>query len=147
MGYILRNEDVLRYYQPSIGNLCLLRTAFDVSGDDDLTRFKTEFDCGNWLELMYHLNLRPNTKSVVECAFSINFYVYLVAGIHQFVGTPPTTFPDFFKEIQSLFTLVANCCRKKIWWQPVFFQECDLCTRISEIAEKFEITKHQSCKC
>ena len=98
MGYNLRNEDVLRYYHPSIGNLCLLQTAFNVSGDADLTRFKAEFKRGNWLELISHLNLRPNTKSKVECFTNILFYVYLVAGVLwiQFVGTPLLTIPDFF---------------------------------------------------
>ena len=51
VGYILRNEDVLRYYHPSIGNSCLLQTAFDVSSEEDLTRFKAEFERGNWLQL------------------------------------------------------------------------------------------------
>ena len=109
MGYILRAEDVLRYYHPSIGNSCLHRTAFDVSGDENLTRFKTEFEHGNWLDLNSHLNLRPNTKSVVECVCSITFYVYLVAGIYQFVGTPPTTMPDYFKVMSfSLWRLTPT---------------------------------------
>ena len=31
LGYILRNEDTLRYYHPSNGNSCIWNTAFDVS--------------------------------------------------------------------------------------------------------------------
>ena len=46
VDYILRTEDVLRYYHPSIGNSCLLRTAFDVSDEEDLSRFKTDFEHG-----------------------------------------------------------------------------------------------------
>ena len=43
VGYILRTEDMLRYYHSSIGNSCLLTMAFDVSGEEDMVRFKTEF--------------------------------------------------------------------------------------------------------
>ena len=75
VDYIFRNEDVLTYFHPTIGNSCLLKTAFDISGEADLTRCKTEFGWGNWLELTSHLNLRPNTKSVVECLANITFYV------------------------------------------------------------------------
>ena len=96
MDYILKTEDVLRYYHPSIGNSCLLRMAFDVSSEEDLSRFKTEFQHGAWLEL----NLRPKRKSKAECPANITFYVYLVAGIYQFVGTPPVTSP-FKKKKQS----------------------------------------------
>ena len=108
VGYILRNEGEVRYFHPLIGNSCLLRTAFDVSGDEDLEIFLTEFEQGNWLDLNSHLNLRPNTKSVVECVCSITFYVYLVEGIYQLVGAPSVTIPDFFKESSSLFTLAVN---------------------------------------
>ena len=34
IGYILREEGNLRYFHPSIGNSCLLGTAFDVSGGE-----------------------------------------------------------------------------------------------------------------
>ena len=77
VGYILREEGNLRYYHPSINNSCLLKRAFDVSGSNDLMRFKPEFVRWNWLELNSHLNLRPNSKSVVVCLTSITFYVYI----------------------------------------------------------------------
>ena len=73
VGYILRNEGEVRYFHPLMGNSCLLRTAFDISGDEDFDHFKTEFERGNWLDLNSHLNLRPNTKSVVEWVCSITF--------------------------------------------------------------------------
>ena len=102
VGYILRNEDDLRYFHPSINNSCLLQRPFNVSGSNDLMHFKFEFVPENWLELNSHLNLRPNSKSVVEYLTSITFYVYLVAGIYQFVGSPPNTMLNFFKESMSL---------------------------------------------
>ena len=91
----------------------LLRTAFDIRGNEDLNRFKTDFERGNWLDLNSHLNLRPNTKSVVECVCSITFYVYLVAVVYQLVGTPPDLITDFFKKSRFLRTLVANDKGKK----------------------------------
>ena len=51
---------MLRYYHPLIENSFLLRTAFDISGDEDLDRFKTKFERENWLDLNSHLNLRRN---------------------------------------------------------------------------------------
>ena len=92
------NEGAVRYFHPSMGNSCLIRTAFYVSGNKHLAPFKTEFEWENWLDLNSHLNRHPNTKSVVECVYSITFYVYLVASIYQFVGNPPDFIPNFCEE-------------------------------------------------
>ena len=127
MGYILRNEGILIYFHLSIENSCLLKTAFDVSGRKDLTRFKTEFELGSWLELTSHLNLRPNTRSVVECLANITFYVYLIEGIYQFVGFLPLNMPDLLKESRSLFALAANRKNKTYEDNLCFFPKCDLC--------------------
>ena len=134
VGYILRG--VLRYFHPSIGNSCLLSTAFDVSGDKDLATFKTEFEHVNWLDSYTPSNLRPNTKSVVECLCSITFYVYLLEGIYQFVGTPPTIIPDFFKNSMSLFTLTAN--QKKTYKDNLCFFRNTICAReLVKLPKKF----------
>ena len=42
-----------------------------------------------------HKNLRPDTKSIVECILCINFYVYLICAVYQHVGAPPALIPDF----------------------------------------------------
>ena len=99
MGYILRNESNLKYYHPSDNNGCIWSKAFDVSNENDLMLFKAEFEKGNWLALTSHLNLRSNTKSVVECLASICFYVYVVEGMNQFVGNPPQDMPRFLKKL------------------------------------------------
>ena len=73
MGYILWTPTNVKYYHPCSNNGCLWKSAFDVSSDTDLNRFKTEFEKGNWLLLNSHLIVRSNTKSVVECLANICF--------------------------------------------------------------------------
>ena len=84
MGCILRNESNLKYYHPSDNNGCICSKAFDVSTENDLIWFKSEFEKGNWLASTSHLNLRSDTKSFVECLANICFYVYIVDGLHVY---------------------------------------------------------------
>ena len=88
MGFILRSENTVRYFHPSEHNGCIWNNAFDISGGNDLMRFKAEFEKGNWLALASHTLLRSNTKSVVACLANLCFYVSIVEGNFQYVGRP-----------------------------------------------------------
>ena len=126
VDFILREEGELRYFHPSQNNSCLLSTALNISRDEDLSSFKTEFARGNWLDINTHLNLRPNTKAKVECIANITFYVYLLEGVYQFVGRPSSIMPAFFENSESLFTLRSNSNNKVYEDNLCFFSKCFL---------------------
>ena len=108
MGFILRSESGVRYYHPSEHNGCVWKNAFDISGGNDLMRFKAEFEKGNWLALTSHTLLRSNTKSVVACLANVCFYVSIVEDNFQYVGRPPQNMPSYFTRTTSVFMLAKN---------------------------------------
>ena len=73
VGYMLSEETEIRYFYPSTNNSCLLTNAFRVNEERDIDAFRTKFEESAWLYLDTHTNLRPNTKSVVECLCVITF--------------------------------------------------------------------------
>ena len=104
-------------------------------------RFKDEFLRGNWLDLNTHALLRPTTKVTAICLTSITFYVYLVDGIYQFVGSPPNEMPKYFTESVSLYTLTITIKLKKYTDNLCFFRNVICARERAKNPKKFKAQK------